>query len=209
MDAKYSLEHHNQNDGWLMVNTKDGSRSPQYNGDNEPSGHKANASTSPSRHNSFSFEEVEVFEPYQPPSLSQKTISNGSSETMTSGNTTFAGAQIAPPRAQYDTNRRSSKAKETLTQSNLYRHEHLAAVNVSGWIDNSGTGFRYAQYETDRTTYGSMVAEECVPNATSSSTNGDTYGVQSSVGDDDIRAAGAWSGPILEDFIRSWRSDSE
>lgn len=196
MDADYSLEH-GQNDEWVMVNTNDGSRSPQYNGDNEASGHKANASTSLCRHDS-SFEEIEAFGQDLPPAVTRQTISNGYSETMTS--VTATGDPIAAPHVQYAPSRGTLGAEWALTQSNLERQEHLDAVNVPGWILNSGVGSRLTLDQADPSAHGSMSVGRSVPSATGSVAHERTSSSQSSVSFKDI---GAWADDPIEALLKS------
>lgn len=215
MDAGQCSEY-NQNEGWVVVNTNvqtklhTRSRSPQYNGDNEPSRHKANASTSPSRKNSFTFEVVEGFD------YSYPTLNNGSSNTATSGTATFAGIQDTTLRAQYAPETKPSAGKHTLTKSSLHRHqeelEHLAAVNVPGWIAQSGTEYRFAQYHASTSTHRSMAVGRSMHSTTESATYGSDPNFQSSVGIEDIFAAGSWCDAPIDALINSssyLRIDSE
>lgn len=200
----------NNNEGWVMINTtvstqtNTSSRTPQYNYDNEPSGQMANASTSPSPHNSVIFVEVEGLGQDGYPAVNQKTQSNGSSDdTATSGTATLTDFPSII-RAQYGVPASSYYESRTLTESTLQRQQeelaHQAAVNVPGWITDS-PGYRFAQCHPP-STHGSMMAGRSMSSTTGSAGHG-RYGPPPTVGMDDIVAAGAWSDDPLDAFIAS------
>ncbi|KAM7224495.1 hypothetical protein V8F06_000276 [Rhypophila decipiens] len=208
MNARNNSEY-TQNDGWVMINTKVSdrvytrSRSPQYNGDNEPSGHKANASTSPSRHNSYTFEDIESVEQ----TVNRKTVSNNSFDTTTSGTATFAGVTASAPQARNSSERRMAAATQALTVSSLHRYQedlaHQAAVNVSSWIAHAGLGNRLVQHQVAASAHGSMAVGRSMSSTAGSVSQGRGPEPQPSIVIDDIFAVGVWSDAPIDALLRS------
>ncbi|KAM7200498.1 hypothetical protein V8F33_003944 [Rhypophila sp. PSN 637] len=208
MDEIHNSEY-TQNDGWVMINTRVSdrgytrSRSPQYNGDNEPSGHKANASTSPSRHNSFTFEDIESIEQ----AVNRKTVSNNSFDTTTSGTATLAGITAPAPQRHRSSERRKPAATQALTISSLHRYQeelaHQAAVNVPSWIAHAGMGNRLVQHQVAASAHGSMAVGRSMSSTAGSVSQGRGPEAQPSIVIDDIFAAGAWSDAPIDALLRS------
>ncbi|KAK3328881.1 hypothetical protein B0H66DRAFT_5147 [Apodospora peruviana] len=178
-----------KHDGWVIVDRKVStkghtrSRSPQYNGDNESSRHKANASSK--------------YVNYSP--VRHTARSNGSStETGNSGATFTNQLQTVNSTYYYP-------STISLTESALDRYqrelEHRAVVNVPGWITQAGTGNLFTKH-MEPTDQGDMPVDGFMPSTTDRVNHGRCV-PQDSFGISDVVATGSWCDTSIQQLVQA------